>query len=143
MTSRCVLHTFLLLAHNNVQEKKGACPLKPDQPITCHTALVIGAGGVIGSNLIDYLTTLPEWNVIEVSRRGGQNSPRLRYISVDLLNEADTQAKLSPLTTVTHIFMLLIRIALHGPNWYNPTWQCSSMWSMPSSPSLPTSSISV
>lgn len=78
--------------------------MKPEQSVTRYTALVIGAGGVIGRNLIDYLMTLPEWNVIGVSRRGGEDAPGLRYISADLLNEADTQDKLSHLTTVTHIF---------------------------------------
>ncbi|MCP1423848.1 nucleoside-diphosphate-sugar epimerase [Paenibacillus xylanexedens] len=78
--------------------------MKPEQNVTRHTALVIGAGGVIGRNLIDYLMTLPQWNVIGVSRRGGEDAPGLRYISADLLNEADTQDKLSHLTAVTHIF---------------------------------------
>lgn len=78
--------------------------MKPDHSVTRYTALVIGAGGVIGRNLIDYLITLPQWNIIGVSRRGGEDAPRLRYISADLLNEADTQDKLRHLTTVTHIF---------------------------------------
>jgi nucleoside-diphosphate-sugar epimerase len=68
------------------------------------TALVVGANGVIGRNLIDYLITLPEWNIIGVSRRGGMNTGRLRYVAADLLNEEDTLAKLGNLTTVTHIF---------------------------------------
>ncbi|WP_336776188.1 SDR family oxidoreductase [Paenibacillus sp. MMO-58] len=68
------------------------------------TALVVGANGVIGRNLIDYLRTLPEWDIIGVSRRGGEDSERLRYIAVDLLDEADTREKLSGLTAVTHIF---------------------------------------
>ncbi|SDW35227.1 SDR family oxidoreductase [Paenibacillus sp. PDC88] len=68
------------------------------------TALVVGANGVIGRNLIDYLLTLPEWNIIGVSRRGGKNEGRLRYVAADLLNEEDTYEKLGNLTTVTHIF---------------------------------------
>ncbi|MFD1135895.1 SDR family oxidoreductase [Paenibacillus urinalis] len=68
------------------------------------TALVVGANGVIGRNLIDYLLTLPEWNIIGVSRRGGKNAGRLRYVAADLLNEEDTYEKLGNLTTVTHIF---------------------------------------
>ncbi|MFC9708890.1 SDR family oxidoreductase [Paenibacillus sp. NPDC056933] len=78
--------------------------MKPEQSVTQYTALVIGAAGVIGRNLIDHLMTLPEWDIIGVSRRGGKDAPGLRYISADLLNEADTRAKLSDLTTVTHIF---------------------------------------
>ncbi|WP_336787700.1 SDR family oxidoreductase [Paenibacillus sp. MMO-177] len=71
---------------------------------TSKTALVVGANGVIGRNLIDYLRTLPEWDIIGVSRRGGEDSDRVRYIAADLLNEADTREKLSGLTAVTHIF---------------------------------------
>ncbi|WP_201003009.1 SDR family oxidoreductase [Paenibacillus glycanilyticus] len=71
---------------------------------TSKTALVVGANGVIGRNLIDYLRTLPEWDIIGVSRRGGEASDRVRYIAVDLLDEADTREKLSGLTAVTHIF---------------------------------------
>ncbi len=68
------------------------------------TALVIGAGGVIGSNLIGHLVTLPEWDIIGVSRRGGDNTDRIRYISADLLDALDTRQKLGSLREVTHIF---------------------------------------
>ncbi|CAH1194236.1 hypothetical protein PAECIP111892_01491 [Paenibacillus auburnensis] len=68
------------------------------------TALVIGAGGVIGSNLIEHLVTLPEWDIIGVSRRGGDNTERIRYISADLLDALDTRQKLGSLKEVTHIF---------------------------------------
>jgi NAD dependent epimerase/dehydratase family. len=78
--------------------------MKPDEMKATKTALVVGANGVIGRNLIDYLITLPEWNIIGVSRRGGEDAGRLRYVATDLLNEEDTLAKLGNLTTVTHIF---------------------------------------
>lgn len=68
------------------------------------TALVIGANGVIGGNLIEYLEQLPDWDIIGVSRRGGDSSGRARYIAVDLLNEGDTREKLGILSQVTHIF---------------------------------------
>lgn len=68
------------------------------------TALVIGANGVIGRNLIEHLVTLEEWDIIGVSRRGGEDSSRVRYLAVDLLNREDTRVKLSELSTVTHIF---------------------------------------
>ncbi|BCG61578.1 SDR family oxidoreductase [Paenibacillus sp. URB8-2] len=68
------------------------------------TALVIGANGVIGRNLIDYLITLSDWDIIGVSRRGGESSGRVRYIAADLLNPLDSREKLSGLTEVTHIF---------------------------------------
>ena len=68
------------------------------------TALVVGSNGVIGSNLITYLETLEDWNIIGVSRRGGHNTGKTDYISVDLLNADDCKNKLLPLTAVTHIF---------------------------------------
>ncbi|CAM4247193.1 nucleoside-diphosphate-sugar epimerase [Paenibacillus endophyticus] len=70
------------------------------------TALVVGANGVIGRNLIDYLEQLPDWDIIGVSRRGGdtRGNGRTRYEAVDLLNESETREKLGCLTEVTHIF---------------------------------------
>lgn len=67
-------------------------------------ALVIGANGVIGRNLIDYLTTLPDWDIIGVSRRGGENTDRVRYVAADLLDPEDTRNKLGGLSEVTHLF---------------------------------------
>jgi nucleoside-diphosphate-sugar epimerase len=68
------------------------------------TALVAGANGVIGSNLIAYLEELGDWNIIGLSRRGGKNTNKTTYIAVDLLDEADCNNKLLPLKAVTHIF---------------------------------------
>jgi nucleoside-diphosphate-sugar epimerase len=68
------------------------------------TALVIGAQGIIGRNLAGHLATLDNWNIIGLSRRGGEDSERIRHISVDLLNRDDTRAKLRDLSQVTHVF---------------------------------------
>jgi nucleoside-diphosphate-sugar epimerase len=68
------------------------------------TALVAGANGVIGSNLIAYLEELGDWNIIGLSRRGGKNTSKTTYIAVDLLDAADCNNKLQPLIAVTHIF---------------------------------------
>ena len=67
-------------------------------------ALVVGAQGVIGRNLIDHLATLDDWRIVGLSRRGGESTERIRHIAVDLLDTADTRAKLSALNHVTHIF---------------------------------------
>ncbi|MFI0463917.1 SDR family oxidoreductase [Saccharopolyspora sp. 5N102] len=67
-------------------------------------ALVVGANGVIGRNLVEHLATLPDWEVIGLSRRGGENTERVRYVAVDLLDPEDTRAKLRELTGVTHVF---------------------------------------
>lgn len=68
------------------------------------TALVVGAQGVIGRNLAEHLVARGDWDVIGLSRRGGEPSQRLRHVAVDLLDAADAQAKLAPLSDVTHVF---------------------------------------
>jgi nucleoside-diphosphate-sugar epimerase len=68
------------------------------------TALVVGANGVIGTNLIQYLATLDSWNIIALSRKGGQDTARIRHIAVDLLDAAHSREQLAALTNVTHIF---------------------------------------
>lgn len=71
---------------------------------TKKVALVVGAQGVIGRNLVDHLATFDDWQVIGLARRGGVATERVQYIAVDLLERADTQAKLRGLGHVTHVF---------------------------------------
>jgi nucleoside-diphosphate-sugar epimerase len=68
------------------------------------TALVVGANGVIGTNLINHLLEMKEWDIIGLSRRGGTGQGKLRYIALDLLDPEQCQLKLSELKGVTHIF---------------------------------------
>ncbi|OWR28568.1 NAD-dependent dehydratase [Saccharibacillus sp. O23] len=76
----------------------------PEKGGASRTALVVGANGVIGRNLVDHLATLPDWNVIGVSRRGGESSEKVRYVSADLLDPAAAGDALGGLNEVTHIF---------------------------------------
>jgi nucleoside-diphosphate-sugar epimerase len=69
-----------------------------------YTALVVGANGVIGSNLIDYLHNLEDWKIIGLSRRGGIDTEKTNYIAVDLLDIVDCYDKLKGLSAITHIF---------------------------------------
>lgn len=71
---------------------------------TKKVALVVGANGIIGGNLIGHLRTLKDWEIIGLSRRGGESSDDVTYIAVDLLDEGQTREKLSRLRNVTHIF---------------------------------------
>jgi nucleoside-diphosphate-sugar epimerase len=67
---------------------------------TAHNvALVAGANGIIGRNLIEHLRGLGGWDVVGLSRRGGPGS-----IAVDLLDAADTRAKLADVGDTTHLF---------------------------------------
>jgi nucleoside-diphosphate-sugar epimerase len=68
------------------------------------TALIVGAQGVIGRNLTEYLLQLGNWDIIGLSRRPAPETRGLRHISVDLLDPVDCRAKLRELTKVTRIF---------------------------------------
>jgi NAD(P)-dependent dehydrogenase (short-subunit alcohol dehydrogenase family) len=68
------------------------------------TALVTGATGVIGRNLVKHLLTLPDWDVVCVSRRKPDLSGNYQHIAIDLLDRTDCDAKLAALTDITHIF---------------------------------------
>ena len=69
-----------------------------------NTAVVVGAQGVIGRYVVEKLSSLPDWQVVGLSRRHGVPGPRQRHVSVDLLNPADTDAKLRDLADATHVF---------------------------------------
>ncbi|MEM9118637.1 MAG: SDR family oxidoreductase [Cyanobacteria bacterium P01_F01_bin.56] len=68
------------------------------------TALVVGASGGIGQNLIQHLSELTDWNIVGLSRRRPHFNGKAQFISVDLLNKKDVQAKLGEVTNITHIF---------------------------------------
>jgi nucleoside-diphosphate-sugar epimerase len=68
------------------------------------TALVVGAHGVIGRTLVQHLAATGEWDVIGVSRRGGDVDGRVRHVAVDLLDPAAAREGLAPLREVTHVF---------------------------------------
>ena len=69
-----------------------------------NTALVVGATGVVGRNLLKHLLTLDGWDVIAVSRRTPDVSGDYRHISADLLDAADCAAKLGGDRGITHVF---------------------------------------
>ncbi|MCX8999400.1 SDR family oxidoreductase [Rhizobiaceae bacterium BDR2-2] len=67
-------------------------------------ALVAGGLGVIGRNLVDYLASRPDWRVTAISRRKPDFETPATFLSVDLLDAEATQAALSGLSDVTHVF---------------------------------------
>lgn len=77
-------------------------------------ALVVGANGVIGGNLINHLLELEDWDIIGLSRRGGVSSDRVAYIAVDLLDREATRDALAGLSHVTHIFYAAFQ---DRPSW--------------------------
>jgi len=69
-----------------------------------NTALIVGAHGVIGSNLASHLAALGNWDIVGLSRRGGSSQGSVRHIAVDLLDFRDARETLGGLHDVTHIF---------------------------------------
>jgi nucleoside-diphosphate-sugar epimerase len=67
-------------------------------------AVVVGAMGVIGRKLIQHLEQLEDWDIVGLSRRGPDFDTRAQFISVDLLDRVDAEAKLSGISDATHIF---------------------------------------
>ncbi|NER81943.1 MAG: SDR family oxidoreductase [Leptolyngbya sp. SIO1D8] len=72
--------------------------------MTHKKALVVGASGGIGQNLIQFLSGLEDWEIVGLSRKIPAIESKAQFISVDLLNREDVQAKLKKLTDITHIF---------------------------------------
>ena len=68
------------------------------------TALIAGATGVVGRNLLAHLEVNPDWNVIAVSRRQPDAPGRYTHIAIDLLNPQDCSNKAHLLSAVTHVF---------------------------------------
>lgn len=68
------------------------------------TALVAGARGVVGRNLIDRLLELGTWNVIGVSRSAHHSAGAYSHLSIDLMDREVCRKELSKLRNVTNVF---------------------------------------
>jgi nucleoside-diphosphate-sugar epimerase len=80
------------------------------------TALVIGGVGVIGRNLVNHLSALPDWDILAVSRRTPDFSSRARFLSVDLHDRGQACERLGGLTEITHIFYTALDGGLAASN---------------------------
>lgn len=67
-------------------------------------ALVVGATGVSGSNLLNEILMHPDWVTVAVSRRRPDIAGDYEHIAVDLSDAADAAIKLRHLNDVTHVF---------------------------------------
>jgi nucleoside-diphosphate-sugar epimerase len=68
------------------------------------TALIAGATGLVGRNLLRHLLASGGWNIVALSRRVPDVAGDYRHIGVDLMDPADCRAKLGKLCDVTHVF---------------------------------------
>jgi nucleoside-diphosphate-sugar epimerase len=66
-------------------------------------ALVLGALGVVGRANVEYLTTLPDWEVVAVSRRAPDFETRAKFVSADLTDAAACKAAVKGHPDTTHV----------------------------------------
>ncbi len=78
------------------------------------TALVTGATGVVGRNLLQFLLADGGWDIIAVSRRAPDIEGAYRHIAVDLLDPADCAQKLGRDLGITHVFYAAY---IEKPDW--------------------------
>ncbi|MGQ0652792.1 MAG: SDR family oxidoreductase [Betaproteobacteria bacterium] len=69
------------------------------------TAVVVGALGVIGRYIVEKLASLPDWRVIGLSRRKGNDREGVRFVAVDLLKDE------IPAIEATHVFYAAFQAA--------------------------------
>jgi len=72
--------------------------------MTNRKALIAGATGVVGRNLLRHLLRTGEWEIVALSRRTPDVEGAYTHICIDLMNSAECKAKLGHLSDVTHIF---------------------------------------
>jgi len=67
-------------------------------------ALVTGATGVVGRNLLMHLVERNDWEIVAVSRRKPDVPGRYEHIAADLTDPSDCRVKLGGLRDVSHVF---------------------------------------
>ena len=77
-------------------------------------ALVLGATGVTGRSILRHLDTLPDWDVVAVSRRRPEFEGRFTHLALDLLDPEACRAELGRLPGLTHVFFAAY---LERPDW--------------------------
>jgi nucleoside-diphosphate-sugar epimerase len=78
------------------------------------TAVIVGALGVIGRNLVHHLEPLGEWEIVGLSRRAPDFATRARFIALDLLDREATFARLAGLADASHVFYCAFQAR---PSW--------------------------
>jgi nucleoside-diphosphate-sugar epimerase len=94
--------------------RRDTSPVGGSPVAAAHSALVVGAHGVIGAELVRHLRERPDFDVIGLSRRGGPDEPGLRHLAVDLLDADATRAGLAEVPEVTHVFFAAFQ---DRPTW--------------------------
>ena len=86
-----------------------------------HTILIAGAGGVVGAAALEHFASLPDWNVIALSRRPVTLPEGAKHISVDLTDLGACHRAAAELSHVTHImFAALFELPDLVAGWRDP-----------------------
>jgi len=75
-----------------------------DNGMAKQKALIAGATGVVGRNLLKHLLDRGDWEVVALSRRRPDIEGDYQHIPADLMDAANCRIQLGGLSDVTHIF---------------------------------------
>ena len=68
-------------------------------------ALIAGATGLVGRNLLRHLLETGGWDIVTASRRTPDVAGEYAHIPIDLMCAAECREKLGRLRDVTHVFL--------------------------------------
>lgn len=72
-------------------------------------ALVVGGLGVVGRAAVEHLTSLPNWDVVALSRRAPDFATRAQFVSMDLADRDACRTALASFNDLSHV----VYTALH------------------------------
>ena len=65
--------------------------------------LIVGALGAVGRCVLEHFEGKPDWDIVGAARRTPDFKTRATWVSVDLRDRADCEAKLGQMKDITHI----------------------------------------
>ena len=86
-----------------------------------HTILIAGASGVVGAAAVEHFASLPDWQVLALSRRASKLPAGVRHVPLDLTDSAACVAAANSLKDVTHVmFAALYELPELVAGWRDP-----------------------
>ena len=86
-----------------------------------HTILIAGASGVVGMAATEYFASLPDWQVMALSRRPVSLPDGVVHVPVDLCDLTACESAAANLTGVTHVlFAALYELPELVAGWRDP-----------------------
>ncbi|HAL38308.1 MAG TPA: hypothetical protein DCP03_09415 [Polaromonas sp.] len=86
-----------------------------------HTILIAGASGVVGAAAVEHFASLPDWEVLALSRRPSPLPEGVRHVAIDLTDPAACVSAAQSLTHVTHVmFAALYELPELVAGWRDP-----------------------